>query len=43
MPSLQWNEPSGVRVLLSCGAGTVDVVAVAESLAPIEPDDLRIP
>jgi hypothetical protein len=41
--SLRWNEPSGASVLLYCGTETEGLVAMAESLEPIEPDDPRLP
>ena len=43
--SISWEEPTGVRMMLVCPYGTdVDTMAqVAESLAPVAPDDPRLP
>jgi hypothetical protein len=38
-----WNELSGARVTVSCLPGYDGILDLAESLAPVAPDDPRIP
>jgi hypothetical protein len=41
--TLQWIEPTGVRIKIYCGAPTDGLVAMSESLQPVDADDPRLP